>query len=133
MNIVASALVALFVLFSPSVSAEEGLALRLTILESAAKETHSYSTSVLMKLTESVTFDAPNHYGIGIQSRELEPGNINLIFTLKDLSGGKAVYGGGAATTLKGGENTSMDLKGLEGAKSKYRVLIESSFAELPK
>lgn len=112
--------------------AREGLALRITVIETSGEETHTFATGVLMKLTESVNFQQPGHYEFGIQSREMQPGQVNLVFTLKDLSEGSAIYGGGGAITINVGENADLALKNLETSKSSYRMLVESSYAELP-
>lgn len=118
--------------FASGAWASEGLALRLTVTETSEQATHSYATAVLMKLTETVSFEQPGLYAFGIQSREIEPGRVNLIVTLKDLSEGSAKYGGGGAAVINVGENADMVLTGLDTSQSSYRVLVESSFAELP-
>ena len=132
MKILLAAAIVVHALLPSRAFADSGMALRLTVTEKSAEGTFSITTGVLMKLNEYTSFDVPSHYGIGIQSREEADGRVNLVVSVKDLSGESPVYGGAGTTSLAVGENVLLPLKGIETAVAHYEVRIESSYAELP-
>lgn len=126
----ASKVVALFFI-SLSALAEDGMVIQFTIEESKIDSPSSqrYTNAVLMKMNETATFKIDDLYSVKFQTSSTDQKNVNVVFTLKDLSDGKPYYIGAKPIDTLIGDSSNIEL---QNAGSKYKITLDTSYGKLP-
>jgi hypothetical protein len=121
----------LFFLYSFAANAEDGLFARFVFekQEIGSNLQQSYNTGILAEFNSSSTLDISSLYQIAITNRVLEPGKVNIYFSLKDTSSGKPYNVGADARDFIIGQQESFKFNNNGYI---YTVSIDTSFGKLP-
>ncbi len=128
----AGKIVLLGMFFCTTAAAEDGLVVHFTIKKTAPHTVNTYANGVLLRLTENSTQSFPGQHEVRLESRAIGNGEVNLVVTLKDLSGRLPLYAGSGAAMLKVGSSVDIPLHQLAGAANRYEVAVDTSYGPLP-
>lgn len=121
---------ALIVVSSTAV-AEDGLVVQLTISKESldGAEKSRYIDAVLLSYPGTSTIELSGLYEVKFQIDDSEAEELDLVFTLKDVSSGKPYYVGAESLSFKVGESSSVKF-GRNGKT--YDIVLDTSYGELP-
>ena len=131
MRVLLSTMVLPLLLASSFAAAEDGLIVQFKISEQAIGSTSrsSLNSSVLMKLSEEVSFEIGNQYVLKIESRQNGDDRVSLVVSLKDIIDGKPYYVGARPADLKIGEKAELEIENYE---TTYTISLDTSYGKLP-
>ncbi|MDJ0758291.1 MAG: hypothetical protein QNJ19_02790 [Woeseiaceae bacterium] len=114
-----------------AVADEDGLIIQFKISEHAggSDSRSSINSSVLMRLSEEVSFEIGGQYVLKIESKRDGEERVSLLVSLKDIVDGKPYYVGAGSAALKIGEKTQLSLRNYE---TNYTIDLDTSYGKLP-